>query len=175
MKIETPRLTLRDFTPADGPALHAILGDGEVMAFAEPPYTPAQTQAFLEQFCIARRGGLACVEKATGQLVGYLLFSPLGEQVWELGWFFRRDTWGKGFATLSKPSPPGRSSPKPSTPAGLPVCWRNWGFAGKAPSRWNRPPGGGPCCINTPFVPRIGNGKNRNGAGKFQRRFSLPC
>ena len=99
MKIETPRLTLRDFTPADGPALHAILGDGEVMAFAEPPYTPAQTQAFLEQFCIARRGGLACVEKATGQLVGYLLFSPLGEQVWELGWFFRRDTWGKGFAT----------------------------------------------------------------------------
>ena len=56
MKIETPRLTLRDFTPADGPALHAILGDGEVMAFAEPPYTPAQTQAFLEQFCIARRG-----------------------------------------------------------------------------------------------------------------------
>ena len=87
MKIETPRLTLRDFTPADGPALHAILGDGEVMAFAEPPYTPAQTQAFLEQFCIARRGGLACVEKATGQLVGYL------------GWFFRRDTWGKGFAT----------------------------------------------------------------------------
>lgn len=69
------------------------------MAFAEPPYTPAQTQAFLEQFCIARRGGLACVEKATGQLVGYLLFSPLGEQVWELGWFFRRDTWGKGFAT----------------------------------------------------------------------------
>lgn len=175
MKIETPRLTLRDFTPADGPALHAILGDGEVMAFAEPPYTPAQTQAFLEQFCIARRGGLACVEKATGQLVGYLLFSPLGEQVWELGWFFRRDTWGKGFATLSKPSPPGRSSPKPSTPAGLPVCWRNWGFAGKAPSRWNRPPGGGPCCINTPFVPRIGNGKNRNDAGKFQRRFSLPC
>ena len=99
MKIETPRLTLRDFTPADGPALHAILGDGEVMAFAEPPYTPAQTHAFLEQFCIARRGGLACVEKATGQLVGYLLFSPLGEQVWELGWFFRRDTWGKGFAT----------------------------------------------------------------------------
>ena len=39
------------------------------------------------------------MEKATGQLVGYLLFSPLGEQVWELGWFFRRDTWGKGFAT----------------------------------------------------------------------------
>lgn len=26
-------------------------------------------------------------------------FPPLGEQVWELGWFFRRDTWGKGFAT----------------------------------------------------------------------------
>ena len=39
------------------------------------------------------------MEKATGQLVGYLLFSPLGKQVWELGWFFRRDTWGKGFAT----------------------------------------------------------------------------
>lgn len=184
MKIETPRLTLRDFTPADGPALHAILGDGEVMAFAEPPYTPAQTQAFLEQFCIARRGGLACVEKATGQLVGYLLFSPWGSRCGSWGGFSAETPGAKAlpprqagrcFATLSKPSPPGRSSPKPSTLAGLPVCWRNCGFAGKAPSRWNRPPGGGPCCINTPFVPRIGNGKNRNGAGKFQRRFSLPC
>lgn len=118
MKIETPRLTLRDFTPADGPALHAILGDGEVMAFSEPPYTPAQTQAFLEQFCIARRGGLACVEKATGQLVGYLLFSPLGEQVWELGWFFRRDTWGKGFAHRGKPGAALPRFPNPLRPGG---------------------------------------------------------
>ena len=168
MKIETPRLTLRDFTPADGPALHAILGDGEVMAFAEPPYTPAQTQAFLEQFCIARRGGLACVEKATGQLVGYLLFSPLGEQVWELGWFFRRDTWGKGFATEASRALLCHAF---QTLSAREVVAETIDTGRAA----NRPPGGGPCCINTPFVPRIGNGKNRNGAGKFQRRFSLPC
>lgn len=99
MDRETSRLLLRDFTPADGPALHQILGDGEVMAFAEPPYSLEKTQRFLEEFCIARQGSVACVEKATGQLIGYLLFHPVEEQVWELGWFFRRDAWGKGFAT----------------------------------------------------------------------------
>lgn len=118
MKIETPRLTLRDFTPADGPALHAILGDGEVMAFAEPPYTPAQTQAFLEQFCIARRGGLACVEKATGQLVGYLLFSPPGGAGVGAGVVFPPRHLGQRLCHRGKPGAALPRFPNPLRPGG---------------------------------------------------------
>ena len=158
MKIETPRLTLRDFTPADGPALHAILGDGEVMAFAEPPYTPAQTQAFLEQFCIARRGGL-------------VVFPPrhLGQRL------CHRGKPGAALPRFPNPLRPGGCRRNHRHRPGCPCAGETVVSPGRRPAGGIARRGGGPCCINTPFVPRIGNGKNRNGAGKFQRRFSLPC
>lgn len=153
MKIETPRLTLRDFTPADGLALHAILGDGEVMAFSEPPYTPAQTQAFLEQFCIARRGGLACVEKATGQLVGYLLFSPLGQRL------CHRGKPGAALPRLPNPLRPGGRRRNHRHRPGCPCA----GETGVSPGR--RPAGGiarrgkGPAVSIHPSCQGLGTGK----------------
>ncbi len=155
------------------------------MAFSEPPYTPAQTQAFLEQFCIARRGGMACVEKATGQLVGYLLFSPLGKQVWELGWFFRRDTWGKGFATEASRAllcHAFQTLSAREVVAETIDTGRAARVLEKLGFRRDRRPAGGiarrgedPAVSIRPSCQGFGNGKNRNGAGKFQRRFSLPC
>lgn len=185
MKIETPRLTLRDFTPADGPALHAILGDGEVMAFAEPPYTPAQSPGLLGAVLHCPPGRLGLRGESHRPAGGLpACFPPWGSRCGSWGGFSAETPGAKAlpprqagrcFATLSKPSPPGRSSPKPSTLAGLPCAGETVVSPGRRPAGGNRPPGGGPCCINTPFVPRIGNGKNRNGAGKFQRCFSLPC
>lgn len=96
MELRTSRLLLRDFLISDASDLQEILGDEETMEFMEPPYTPAQTTAFLEEFCIARHGAAAAVLE--GKVIGYLLFHPLEPDVYELGWIFHRAYWRKGYA-----------------------------------------------------------------------------
>ena len=98
MKIETKRLFIRDFRPADEGDLHEILGDPQTMAFSEFPYTPAQTRAFLKDFCIGQQAGRAAALKESGKVAGYLLFKPLAEHTWEIGWFFNRRYWRRGLA-----------------------------------------------------------------------------
>ena len=44
MVLETKRMTIRDFEPADQEDLHEILGDPQTMAFSEPPYSPARSE-----------------------------------------------------------------------------------------------------------------------------------
>ena len=116
-----------------------------------------------------RRGRLGLRGESHRPAGGYLLFSPLGE-VWSWGGFFRRDTWGKGlpprqagrcFATLSKPLSAREVVAETIDTGRAAVCWRNCGFAGKAAQPVESPAGGGPLLINTPFVPRIGNGKRK--------------
>lgn len=98
MEIRTHRLILRPFTPQDGDDLYEILGDEETMRCSEPPYTWEGTQAFLEEFCIRKKGALAAEEKESGRVIGYLLFCPVEEGVYELGWFFNRGYWRRGYA-----------------------------------------------------------------------------
>jgi len=98
MELETQRLLLRPFTPGDLDDLQEILGDARAMEFLEPPYRRERTADFLQHFCIARRGALAAERKGTGKVVGYLLFCPQGEGVYELGWVFRPDCWRQGLA-----------------------------------------------------------------------------
>ncbi len=97
-QLETPRLWLRDFTSEDAGDLHEILGDCQTMKYCEPAYDFAKTAAFLESFCIARRGAVAAVEKQSQKLIGYLRFHPCSPGVYEMGWFFNRDYWGRGNA-----------------------------------------------------------------------------
>lgn len=98
MTIHTERLVIRPFEMKDAAALQAILGDAETMAFVEPPYAMEQTEAFLRDFCIGRRGAQAAMLRETGQLIGYLLFKPLEEGVYEMGWIFHRAQWRQGYA-----------------------------------------------------------------------------
>ncbi len=98
MYLETNRLLLRSFAITDAEDLQEILGDAETMRYSEPPYTFAQTCRFLTDFCMAQKGGLAAVEKESGRLIGYLLFHPLSEGIYEIGWFFNRQVWGRGYA-----------------------------------------------------------------------------
>lgn len=101
MELTTPRLRLRSFAPGDGDGLFAIVGDREAMAFSFP-MNRAESDAFLEQALLRRRPpvGYALEERGRpGRLVGYILFCPLEEPgVYELGWFLRRDLWGRGYA-----------------------------------------------------------------------------
>ena len=98
MHLETRRLIIRDFRAEDASDLQEILGDGEVMAHCEPPYTPAQTEAFLRSFCMERHGAVAAVHRDTGRVIGYILFRETEAEVYEIGWFFNRHYWRQGYA-----------------------------------------------------------------------------
>ncbi len=92
MYLETERMTVRDFAMDDLEDLQAILGDEETMAYSEPTYTRERTAEFLRQFCIEKKGAVAAVLKATGRVIGYILFHELDEGVYEMGWFFNVQT-----------------------------------------------------------------------------------
>ena len=99
IRIETERLLLRAFQPDDLDGLQEILGDSRVMEYVEPPYTRKNTEAFLRDFCIGKRGALAAERKADKKLIGYLLFKSCGEpEVYEMGWIFNRSVWRQGYA-----------------------------------------------------------------------------
>lgn len=98
MYLETPRLIIRNFRPEDAADLYDIFGDAETMENCEPPYDFEKTEQFLASFCIARGGAVAAVHKESGKVIGYILFSEIQPGKYELGWFFNRNFWRKGYA-----------------------------------------------------------------------------
>ena len=98
MHIETPRMVIREFAMDDGDDLQEILGDDETMKNCEPAYTMEKTRAFLQEFCIGKKGAVAAVRKDTGKMVGYILFHEFDEGVYEMGWIFNRRFWRQGLA-----------------------------------------------------------------------------
>lgn len=98
MRCETKRLILREFSEEDADDLQEILGDAGTMEYCEPPYAPDKTARFLREFCIGRHGALAAELRETGRVIGYLLFNPSEAGCYEMGWFFRRDCWRRGYA-----------------------------------------------------------------------------
>lgn len=101
MEFTTPRLAVRPFAAQDETALHAILSDPQVMQHLEPPFTPAQTHAFLQTAGLypARRLIYAVECRADRTVAGYLIFHPYpGTTDWELGWVLGRAHWRQGCA-----------------------------------------------------------------------------
>lgn len=98
MMLETERLLVRPFRMEDAAELQAILGDPETMAFVEPPYDMARTEAFLREFCIGRGGAMAAALRPEGPVIGYLLFHAVEPDVYEMGWIFHRGYWRQGYA-----------------------------------------------------------------------------
>lgn len=98
MRIETPRMVIRDFRPEDAADLHDIFGDEETMESCEPAYDFEKTEKFLTSFCIERKGAVAAVHKESGKMIGYILFKEFEEGVYEMGWIFNRSFWGQGYA-----------------------------------------------------------------------------
>lgn len=96
--IETQRIVIRNFTSDDAADLFEILGDGETMKNCEPAYDFEKTKKFLASFCIDRNGAVAAVHKESGKLIGYILFNGQGDGVYEIGWFFNRSFWRRGYA-----------------------------------------------------------------------------
>jgi RimJ/RimL family protein N-acetyltransferase len=107
----TARLIARDWTAADLEAAFAIYGRDEVARWLGPqPRRPVASLVQMRQVLDRRitRGreqpdyGLWAVElRATGQVVGAVLLSPLpgDDSAVEIGWHLNPDFWGAGYAT----------------------------------------------------------------------------
>lgn len=98
MILETERTILREFTLDDLDDLHEILGDKAVMEYMEPPYCKEKTLEFLKDFCIERKGAVACVHKDKNKMIGYILFNESEPEVYEMGWLFDKKYWRAGYA-----------------------------------------------------------------------------
>lgn len=105
--IETTRLFLRPMEAADSEALLAIFGDPVVMAaFGESPFDRRRMDRWLGQNLAHQErhgyGLFSVVEKADGRLIGDCGLTRMhiaDTTEVELGYDFRRDRWGHGFAT----------------------------------------------------------------------------
>ena len=94
--IETERLAIRLFTEDDAEALFAVWADpaNERFLGATPPQSVEETQAW------TRRGMPWGVwERETGELVGDCGLFRNDDGDWELAYGFRRDRWGRGYAS----------------------------------------------------------------------------
>jgi [ribosomal protein S5]-alanine N-acetyltransferase len=105
-ELETARLRLRPFAPADLEALYALTRDPEVMRFIGDGEVLAREQIewnLTNIIAVFRRRGYgrwAVEEKATGRLAGYGGFAHGGEGVGvELVYLLGREFWGRGYAT----------------------------------------------------------------------------
>ncbi|MCL6300740.1 GNAT family N-acetyltransferase [Streptomyces kronopolitis] len=107
--LETDRLALRAFTPADIDHLFALDNDPEVMRFLNGgrPRSRETVESSLSRLrhdypCWKTRGYWAAQEKTTGTFLGWFEFRPLEEHspaVVELGYRLHQTAWGRGYAT----------------------------------------------------------------------------
>ena len=108
LPIETRRLVIRSFTPADAPALHdRVFGVPEVMAYIPRGASPSleRTRGVIERFIRHEREngfGLWAVElRETAELIGdcgLFLLEGQGPEV-EVAYHFGKEWWGHGYAT----------------------------------------------------------------------------
>ncbi|GAA3022619.1 GNAT family N-acetyltransferase [Microbacterium dextranolyticum] len=103
--LETHRLSLREMTDADLPALRAILHDPEVMVAYEGAFSDDESLAWLRRMQDSyRRDGFgmwAVVLRSSGQMIGQCGITRQridDDEAIEVGYLFRRDHWGNGYA-----------------------------------------------------------------------------
>ena len=106
MILETERLTLREMTQDDLPALREILQDEETMYAYNGAFDEAETQAWLDRqlsrYAQYGFGLWAVVLKESGGMIGQcgLTMQPWrGDEVLEVGYLFNRAFWHHGYAT----------------------------------------------------------------------------
>lgn len=105
-QIETPRLLLRPSLLSDTAALFEFLGDREAMRHTHVDATPAACRRRIAVHeWRRRRDGYApwtVIRKDDAKIIGWGgLYDDPFESGWgcEIGYFFRRDAWGCGYAS----------------------------------------------------------------------------
>jgi RimJ/RimL family protein N-acetyltransferase len=103
--LQTERLTLRRFSPADVEALIELDSDPDVTFFITggvPEFSPAMLDAWLREYeRTPGYGTFAAIERTTGEFIGWFHLRPEAEHEDEpeLGYRLRRSAWGRGLAT----------------------------------------------------------------------------
>lgn len=104
--LETDRLSLREMTPSDLPAICRVLQDRETMYAYEHAFSDEEAAAWLNnQLRRYREDGFglwAAVLKESGEIIGQcgLTRQNVDEtRVVEVGYLFERAHWHKGYAT----------------------------------------------------------------------------
>ena len=106
--LETPRLRLREWTPADETALHPIGRDPAVMEFLGPLETHEDSALLIAGQMRNQALFGHCFwpveQRSGGALIGYcgINLAPEGtplEGQLEIGWRLARHAWGHGFAS----------------------------------------------------------------------------
>jgi [ribosomal protein S5]-alanine N-acetyltransferase len=104
--VETPRLVLRALRPADAPLIARYVDDpgvARMLAIVPWPYGERDARAFiagtLASNAAGRGLGVAVAERTSpDSMIGVVSFAGNLQKV-EIGWWFGRPFWGRGFAT----------------------------------------------------------------------------
>ena len=110
IRIETPRLTLRDHRMDDAAALHAILSDPAATWYIPSMHreTLEDTEGYLRSAlrdmgaCPRLRYNLAIADgqdACIGEVGLHLIDGPADAGCWGLGYYVRPDMWNRGYAT----------------------------------------------------------------------------
>ena len=105
--IETPRLVLRPFVPADAPEVQRLAGDREVASTTlniPHPYADGMAEAWIAShepaFARGERLTLAVTGRDGGQLLGGISLRLVArDENAELGYWIGRPYWGRGICT----------------------------------------------------------------------------
>ena len=107
MHVETTRLRIRSFEPADATAMLEVFGDPEVRKFLPPfpdPTIESMGKSVARRMAMERDHGhgLWAVEvRETGELIGdsgLMLVEGTGPEV-EIAYHYKRSAWNHGFGT----------------------------------------------------------------------------
>jgi ribosomal-protein-alanine N-acetyltransferase len=110
VRLETPRLILREYTPADASAVLRYASDSEVLRYRmATPATLKEVESSLARIDGQRheeplrtRYELAVETRADQRVIGWLPLLLSGKDDLndaEIGWTLERDAWGQGYAT----------------------------------------------------------------------------
>lgn len=105
--VQTERLVLRHFEPADCEVLMHVFGDAEVMRFGDGvqsrKWVAIWLETALENYQSHGFGPYAVIEQNSHDLIGYCGLSYFadidGREEIELGYRLKRAAWGHGYAT----------------------------------------------------------------------------